>query len=299
MSYIWARYVLIVITCVALAWGFAQMQLATEQTIQNPLRLEPLLVRRRKTKLARLLDQLTPWMAWLVHTRLGEHMRVRLDKNLGKAGRVALDSMEFIMVKWLVALAAAAAYVATVGVRELKLPWLLGATLMGFFLPDWWLRRRVQLRRQSIERDLPEVVDLLTLCVEAGGDFMNAMNRVVREYRRCPLTGELEVVLQEIRMGKRRREALRNLAKRLEIPEVSSLVRILVQADRMGTGIGEALKIQSEDSRLRRFNRAERFAARAPVKLLLPLLLIMGAVAGIVGAPIMIRFLQGQLMPRF
>ena len=292
-------YVAIFGCCVFLAWGFAQMPLAVGPAIHSPLALELVLTRRRKTTLARWLDRLAPWIRWLVRMRLGEVWSARLDRTLGKAGRVALDAVEFIVLKLLVMVGAAAVYVSAVGVREVTLPWLVLAALAGFLLPDLWLRHKIDQRRRLIERDLPEAVDLLTLCVGAGGDFMNALNRVVREYRRCILTEELAVVIQEIRMGKRRREALRNFARRIEIPEVSSLVRTLVQADRMGTGIGEALRIHSEDSRLRRTNRAERFAARAPIKMLVPLLLIMAAVVGIVATPIMMRFLQGHLLPAF
>lgn len=295
-------YLAIMGCCMLVAWGLIQSPAvsASSQVIQNPLAVEGLLlVRHRKTRFARFLDRLAPWNERALHSRVGARVHQTLDRHLSMS-RIPLNAMEFFVLKELAALAAAGGYVLVVGEPAAIEPtWLAGAVLGGFCLPDLWLRQRIQRRRHSIQRDMPELVDLLTLCVEAGSDFMNALNRVVREYQHCPLTEEFAAMLQEIRMGKRRREALRNLAKRLEIAEVSSLVRTLVQADRMGTGIGEALKVHAEDSRIRRFHQAERFVAKAPIKMLAPLLLIMGSVAGIVGAPILLRFLRGQFLPKF
>ncbi len=127
---------------------------------------------------------------------------------------------------------------------------------------------------------------------------MGGLTRVVREFRKGPLTDELSIVLHEIRVGKQRREALRALGKRVNIPDIASFVRTMVQADRMGTGISEALLILSEETRLRRYHRAERFAQKAPIKMLLPLMMIMLTVLIIVGGPIMLQFLRGEIMPK-
>ena len=179
-------------------------------------------------------------------------------------------------------------------------PFWLGFSLFtGAMLPYLWLGNQVQGRRQTFGRDLPEIVDLLSLCVEAGVDFMNALGRVVKGYRSCPTTEELGLVLQEVRVGKRRRDALRAFATRIQTTEASSFARTLIQADRMGTSIGESLRILSEDMRIQRYQWAERFAQQAPLKMLLPLLFSLAAALIIVAGPILIQFLQGGFTTQF
>ena len=167
--------------------------------------------------------------------------------------------------------------------------------MFGLVLPDLWVRSCVRRRQKAIVRLLPEVIDLLALCIGAGLDFLGALNRVaaVKSFRKEALMEELSIVLQEIKLGKRRFEALKSLAKRVNISEMSSFVRTLVQADRMGTPIAEVLAIHSEDIRFERFTRAERAALKAPIKILVPLIFcIMPCVALIVGAPIFLQFMK-------
>ena len=130
----------------------------------------------------------------------------------------------------------------------------------------------------------------------AGSDFMGALERIVKEYRPCPIRDELGITLQEVKLGKRRRDALRSFAKRLQIPEASTFARTLIQVDRMGTGLADAMYILSEDMRLERHNWADRYAQQAPLKLLLPLVLSLAAAMTVVAAPIMVKFMRGGLM---
>lgn len=227
-----------------------------------------------------------------------DKMKQHLDTKL-TSGHVRLTALEFLGLQEIIAVAAMAFYVVIVGPAKAHWLLLVAAGLFGFIVPDLMLRSHIKARQRTISRDLPEVVDLLTLCVEAGADFMGAITRVVKEYKKCPLIEELSIVMQEIRVGKRRRDALRALANRVKTMEVSSLVRTLVQADRMGTGIAEALRIQSEESRLHRYHYGERLAQQAPLKMLIPLIFfIMPTVAIIVGGPIMIQFMRGNLIPK-
>jgi len=169
--------------------------------------------------------------------------------------------------------------------------------IIGFILPDLWLNKIIKKRQAAALRDLPHVIDLLNICVGAGLDFMIAVARVIQEFRPCVLINELKVLLQEIQMGSPRREALKNLALRINSPEVISFTRTLIQADRMGTPIGEVLKMQAEEIRLRRFQKGEEMALKAPIKLLFPLLFfIMPVVLIIVAGPILIQFTRGGLM---
>lgn len=182
--------------------------------------------------------------------------------------------------------------------RELGLrdPWpFLVAGAVGFFIPDLWLRARLARQHTAILRLLPEAIDLLTLCVEAGLDFVLALKRVtaVPQYQKEPLVAELSGVLHEMSLGKRRSEALRAMAKRVGLPELTSFVRTMVQADRMGTPIAQVLAAIAEDMRLQRLTRAERAALKAPIKILGPLIFcIMPCVGILIGAPIFLQFMR-------
>jgi len=172
---------------------------------------------------------------------------------------------------------------------------LVLAAGIGWMAPNFWLRSRIAARKQAIVRLLPDVFDLLTVCIGAGMDFLNALQKVValQELEKEPLIEELRAALQEIKLGKRRADALKAMAKRVEMPEVTSFVRTLVQADRMGTPIAQVLAIHADDVRMQRFVRAERLALQAPMKILVPLIFfIMPCVAIIVAAPIFLQFMR-------
>jgi len=176
-----------------------------------------------------------------------------------------------------------------------KPEWLLLAAAVGFIAPQIWLRARIARRQTAIVRMLPEVIDLLALCVGAGLDFMGALNKVIflKDHQREPLIQELSLAMQEMKLGKRKVEAMRAMGRRVNLPELSSFVRTLVQADRMGTPITDVFAIHAEDMRLHRFMKAEREALKAPIKILVPLIFcIMPCVAIIVGAPIFLQFMK-------
>jgi len=174
-----------------------------------------------------------------------------------------------------------------------KIWWLLGIGIFFFILPDLILNSRVRKRKFLVNRMLPETIDLLSLCVGAGLDFMAAVRWVVDKVTINPMIEELILVLKEIKVGKPRVQALKDMGKRLAIPDVTSFVRILVQADRMGTPVEETFKILSEDTRMRRFHRGERQAMKAPLKMLIPLIFcILPVILIIVAGPILIRFIK-------
>jgi tight adherence protein C len=141
---------------------------------------------------------------------------------------------------------------------------------MGLFAPVAWLRRKQDERQASIKRDLPDVLDLLAISVEAGVGFEGAVEVVIRHFD-SPLATELGRMLQEMELGLPRREALQNLKRRTEVPELSNFVLILVQADALGMPIGRVLRTQAVEMRLKRRQWAREKAARLPVKILLPL----------------------------
>jgi tight adherence protein C len=169
------------------------------------------------------------------------------------------------------------------------------ATVVSYFIPDMWLKQIIKRRHREVVRDLPLIIDLLILCIDAGLDFMLAVERTIKEFRKeSVIMGEFKGLAREIKMGLSRAQALRNLSARLNMPEVSSFARTLIQADKLGSPIGDALRIQSEELRLRRFQRGEEMALKAPIKLLIPLLFcILPVVLIVVGGPILLQFLRG------
>ncbi|MFA5043830.1 MAG: type II secretion system F family protein [Kiritimatiellia bacterium] len=175
-----------------------------------------------------------------------------------------------------------------------RLAALFGALLLTMLLyPSWWLKQAVALRRRLILKALPFVIDLLTLSVEAGLDFMTAIKNIVDRRPPDPIAEELARVLLEIQLGKTRREALTRLAERVRQADIRSLVMALVQADELGASIGATLRIQSDQVRTKRFMRAEKLANEAPVKMLFPLLAcIFPAVFLIMLGPIILQMLK-------
>jgi tight adherence protein C len=159
--------------------------------------------------------------------------------------------------------------------------------------PLTWLRQAIAMRHREIQRALPFVLDLLTLSVEAGMDFMSALQRNIDRRRIDALGEELIRVVREIQLGTTRREALRNMSRRVNLSDLRSVVNALCQADELGVSIGSILRIQSDQMRLRRFERAEKLANEAPVKMLFPLMVfIFPAVFLILLGPIINRLIQ-------
>lgn len=173
---------------------------------------------------------------------------------------------------------------------------ILIAIIIGYILPDFYLKQKLNKRKNMISRRLPETVDLLGLCIEAGLDFVSAVRWVVDKTPGTAMTEELAFVVEEIKWGKPRIQALKDMARRLDIPEMTSFVQTIIQADRMGTPVAEAFTIISEDARAQRFHRGQRTALQAPIKILVPLIFFIMPVIGIViGGPILLQFMQGGL----
>lgn len=170
----------------------------------------------------------------------------------------------------------------TLSVIDTGFSFLSGAVIMftcaviGYYGPDLFLKWRTSLRQTEMRNVLPDLIDLLVICTEAGLALDLAISRVTREIQRSSpaLAEEFFLLTLEVRAGGSRESALRSLALRANVDEVSSLVSVLIQADRFGTSIGDALRVQSEVSRVRRMQRAEEMASKIPVKMLIPLILL-------------------------
>ena len=215
-----------------------------------------------------------------------------------------LSGTEFLALKWLVPLAVGGGTTLLALVLAALLPdtfiahnWVALSVLgvaYGYLLPLSWLRRTLRRRHLEIMRALPFELDLLTLSVEAGMDFMGALQRNCARRKLDPLNEELIRMTREIQVGTPRRIALRNLSTRVGQPDLSAVAQALIQADELGVSIGSILRIQSEQLRSRRFDRAEKLAHEAPVKMLGPLLLcIFPAVFVILLGPVVMQAAQG------
>lgn len=147
------------------------------------------------------------------------------------------------------------------------------AAIGGYLLPEFWLTARVRHRQQTLRLSLADCLDLLVVCVEAGLALDQAFMRVTQELRivHPELCEELDLVNAEIRVGRTRIEALRELANRTGVEDIKALVAMLVQTDRFGTSIAQSLRVHSDDLRTKRRQRAEEMAAKATVKMIPPL----------------------------
>lgn len=168
--------------------------------------------------------------------------------------------------------------------------------MTGWILPDFWLGSAVKRRHLSIMKSLPFVLDVLTLSVEAGMDFVSALQRNCSSRRLDPLNEELLRMTKEIQLGVSRKDALRNMSERVRQPDLKSVAHALIQADELGVSIGAVLRIQSDQLRERRFDRAEKLANEAPTKMLGPLILcIFPAVFIILLGPVLTNAMKGSL----
>jgi tight adherence protein C len=160
------------------------------------------------------------------------------------------------------------------GVLSLPLPFrvvmVFVGILFGYTIPEFWLGGRVRKRQHAILLQIPDALDLLTISVRAGLGFDAALGKVV-EKMDGPLTDEFRRALAEVRVGKARREALRDIVPRTEVPPLTNFIGAIIQAEQLGVSISKVLQVQSEQLRIERRQRAEEQAAKAPIKMLFPL----------------------------
>ena len=220
-------------------------------------------------------------------------IRQRLIKDLAIA-HWNLSPEEFMLIKQLTIIVALFISYSIVDQNTMMF-WLLMCFVGGYMAPEFFLKGRIKKIKNAIVKELPDAIDLLGLCVNAGLDFMLSLKWVVEKSPPSVMIDELNTILQEISVGKTRRDAIRDLATRYELPDLSTFARTLIQADKMGTSVTDALNILSEDMRLARYRRGEQLALKAPLKMLVPLLLfIFPVVAILVAGPILLDFIENN-----
>lgn len=154
----------------------------------------------------------------------------------------------------------------------MKLLFLFGFAGFGAYLPKFWLSTRIKARQKAIIKSLPDAFDLITTCVEAGLGLDAALGRVAEKVE-GPFAEEMNITMREIALGKLRRDALKEMAERCQIPDLTTFITAVVQAESMGTSIATVLRVQAEQMRTKRRQRAEQQAQQAPVKMIFPLVL--------------------------
>ena len=229
-----------------------------------------------KAQLLALLE----WFARLNQPSNVEEVRATRRKLINAGYRSVKASVFFIGAKLLLAILMAC-FMGMIPAKLLGFPTVSKLTFYyvlvaacGYYAPVFWLRRAIAARKDALQRAIPDALDLMVVCVEAGLGLDQAIGRVGEEVKRAhpELSDELNILALELRTGVSRQEALRNLAHRTDLEEVRNLVALLVQTDRFGTSIGQALRVHADSMRTRRQLRAEEMAAKLPVKLLLPLI---------------------------
>lgn len=167
--------------------------------------------------------------------------------------------------------------------------------LVGFFYPDFWIKGKIENRQKEVIRAMPFCVDMLALSVEAGLDFIAAMAKVIEKAKANALTEEFEILIREIKIGASRAEALRNLAWRINLIQISSFSATLIAADSVGASIGPILKALATEIRQKKSSEVEKAGATAATKILFPMLfLIIPSVLMIVFAPIVLEVINGK-----
>lgn len=157
--------------------------------------------------------------------------------------------------------------------RTTALLYTLGGFGLGYILPIMWLSSKIRRRQESIVRALPDALDLLVICVEAGLGFDMAMGKVYEKWDN-DLAVAFGRVLREIQLGKIRREALRDMAARMDVPDVTAFVAAIIQADQLGVSMAKILRVQADQMRVKRRQRAQEKAHQAPVKMIFPMVFL-------------------------
>ena len=175
--------------------------------------------------------------------------------------------------------------------------WVLFSTIVGYLLPDLWLHDTRKRRELAVIRAMPVYLDFITMTVEAGLNLQGALAQAMEKAPKSPLRNEFGIVLRDLRAGLPRSEALRRMADRLNVKEVTSFVSAMIQAEMMGASLAAVLRVQAEQRRSERFQRAEKLAMEAPIKLVGPLIIFIFPVTFIIlGFPLVMKFLaEGTL----
>ena len=231
---------------------------------------------------------------------------VSISRKLELAGSPSqLDPTLFLSLQFFGALGFGGLILAVFRLKESPAPlseamlYALGFGLLGFYFPQLWLGSKIARRQKGIRKAMPDALDLLTICVEAGLGFDAAMAKVSEKWQ-TELSMAFARVIQEVQLGKLRREAMRDMAERIGIPEMTSFVAAIIQSEQLGVSMAKVLHIQADQMRMKRRQYAEEEAHKAPLKMLIPMTLLIFPSLGIVlMTPAALRLLNSGLGAMF
>src|SRR6266403_1893989 len=229
---------------------------------------------------------------------LREGASARMRDSLLRAGQdYTLTPAQFFAGKLLAAIVVALVLGFTMSqVHQSALTYALAGAVFGHYWPEMWLRDMAKSRNLRILKGLPFFLDIVTMSVEGGLNLSSALQTAVDKMPPGPLVAEVNRLLREVRAGKPRTDAMRDMASRLDFGPISSLVSALVQGEMMGSSLGPILRAQSEQRRTERFQRAEKLALEAPVKMLGPLIMcIFPCTFIVIGFPIVTQLMKSGL----
>ncbi len=216
-------------------------------------------------KLTEMAQKMTPQ-----HTMKAMEKKLRVAGLLYKISPAQFFTIRIISLVIGGALGIVFAATSATSTAQTRLMMMGGGLLMGYLLPDLYVSSRTRKRQAEVLKALPDALDLLTICVEAGLGFDAAMSKVAEKWDN-ELSLAFRRAVQEMQLGKLRREALRDMAESLDVSDVTSFVAAIVQADQLGVSMAKVMRIQSEQMRMKRRQRAEEKARQAPVKIMIPL----------------------------
>lgn len=272
---------------------YAVTQLKSEVPSEDREYMDPL------PPLLRLVWPLVRFLEYHVCAFIPGKALERTHEKLQKTGvGYLIGAEQFFAIRLLSVLACfGLVYYMQVMLKKESLEVLVGAIVAGFFYPSIWLADVQAKRLKAVQKTLPVYLDFITMAVEAGLNMTGAINQAMDKGPPGPLRHEFFLVVRDLRSGLSRSEALRRMDVRLHMSEITSFVGTVIQAERMGARIGAALRAQSEQRRTERFQRAEKLAMEAPVKLIGPLMMFIFPVTFIVlFFPIVSKFMNSGLL---
>jgi len=237
--------------------------------------------------------------SYYISSNLSIDVLTKLDKRLQKTGvSFLVNAEEFIAIRIVSALFQMLIAIILMDIlQKHNMLWPLGGLLLGYYFPEIWLSDTRKKREKDVIKALPAFLDFISMSVEAGLNFTGALTQAMDKVPKSALYNEFSIVMRDIRAGMSRSDALQRMSDRIDVKDVTVFIRAIITAERLGSSMKKTLQVQSEQRRNERFQRAEKMAMEAPVKLIGPLIMFIFPVTFIVlGFPIVMKFLNEGLL---
>lgn len=237
--------------------------------------------------------------SYYISSNLSIDVLTKLDKRLQKTGvSFLVNAEEFIAIRIVSALFQMLIAIILMDVlQKHNMLWPISGLLLGYYFPEIWLSDTRKKREKDVIKALPAFLDFISMSVEAGLNFTGALAQAMDKVPKSALYNEFSIVMRDIRAGMSRADALQRMSDRIDVKDVTVFIRAIITAERLGSSMKKTLQVQSEQRRNERFQRAEKMAMEAPVKLIGPLIMFIFPVTFIVlGFPIVMKFLNEGLL---